>query len=278
MELRDAVIVRCAKGTSAHDWRTALAGMSGTHPATLIKEEDGDWVCAARLGAGAGQERMTIVKFRRFRSGTDQLRTTLGFGRFARHWRGARRLARAGVATATPLALGRAQSGSVAGEVLVLEYLPGRTLLELLAAVHKGEGPPVAEQHALAHQVGALVGRLARAWLVNRDLKPSNIIVMELSGEGASGATPQLAVIDCVGIRASMSGRAMVRMCQSLVIEPTGCGVPPRRTLMFRAMTACLKSDGAPEPVARGERWILWVGVAGRVRKHGDMRPRTNLL
>jgi hypothetical protein len=92
-------------------------------------------------------------------------------------------------------------------------------------------------------------------------------------------------VIDCVAIRYGpmTSSRAGAhRMLASLVIEPTGCGCPPRRSLMMRALRAALESGREPRRLPReqekADTRALWRAVRDRVERHKDARPAVNPL
>ena len=142
-------------------------------------------------------------------------------------------------------------------------------------------------QHAIARAVGEQIAQMEE--LFNRDHKPSNLIVERWT----TSAAP-VAIIDCEGVRrATIPGAA--RMFASLVIEPTGCGVRPRRALMMRAVRAFIDLElgiGTPEApihaprtnadVPRSEyrrmRRMVWDDAARVVAHHGDPRPKVNPL
>lgn len=244
------------------DWTAALAGFNPNHAQTL------------KVAVGAAVYRCTmlgrpaVVKIRLARGPIELFKLLTRTSRGHRQWRGALRLARAGVPTATPLALAVERSAAGPREWLVLEALPGRTLLAHTADVHAGRGVlTVRAQHALAAAAGALVHALDRAGLCNRDLKPSNIVAMSLAGPGGGGRGPSLAVVDTVAIR---PGRDAARMLHALLVEPLGVGAPPRLALRMRVLRS-LTAD-------RHERRGLWRAVERSLAAHGDPTPADNPL
>lgn len=260
------------RGEDPARWADAIADPGWLDTGEVLKDEPGSsWVRRAMLGG-----REVVVKCRLLGPVSRRLKSALGFGHGNRHWRGAAMLAAKKVPTARPIALVSATIDGAPVELLVLEYLRGRSLLQVLSTLHADAAAmPVRVQHALAASVGAQVGRLAHAGLLNRDHKPSNIIITH-PGDGP-------AVIDAVGVRscgARAGLAAAARMCASLVIEPTGCGVPPRRALMMRAVRAAVSQwTGADDSrAARGGVRSLWREAVDRVGAHGDPRPKVDPL
>lgn len=247
-------LVRLAHGLARADWSGALEGFNPNHAQTL------------KMAVGAGVYRSTmlgrpvVVKIRLACGPVERLKLLTRTGRAWRQWRGAEVLARAGVPAAGPLAIAVEPTAAGPREWLVLEALPGRTLLAHAADVHAGRGvlTPRA-QHALASAAGALAGAIDRAGLFNRDLKPSNVIVTSL---GTGGGGPVLAVVDTVAVR---RGRGLARMLHALAVEPLGVGALPRRGLLMRALHAA-------EP-DKARRHALWREVARSLEAHGDPTP-----
>jgi tRNA A-37 threonylcarbamoyl transferase component Bud32 len=197
----------------------------------------------------------------------------LAASRGHRHWRGAARLERAGIRTARCLALAFEQR-EIPRVWLAMEHLEGRSLLEHMAH----PDPSLRTQHAIAGAAGALVAALCRAKLYNRDLKPSNLIVLD-------GPTPSLGVIDCVAIRRSGSPERLARMLSALATEPTGCRVLPRRVLLVKAIDVCRDSLGPFQAVFSDERTAKHHWTRQLIRRvqillaaHGDPRPKVNPL
>ncbi|HPO93372.1 MAG TPA: hypothetical protein PL072_07855 [Phycisphaerales bacterium] len=251
------------------------------------------------VGAGA---REVVVKARRLTSSFAALKEALGFGRADRHWRSAAALAVGRVGVARPLCLARAWTDAGRVELLALEALDGPTLLEALAEIHRWERTPgsapdgplarglgdVRAQHRLVDAVVDQVLALPAAWLFNRDHKPSNLIVTRAGPMGA-----RVAMIDCVGVRPAWrpgDERLVERMLFSLVVEPRGCGVLPRRALLMRGAWRVAErwasgerasaGDGPVQsraPVRREAR-ALWRAVGARLAAHGEGRPRVDPL
>ncbi len=260
-------VIRAAPGVDSAALARELSDASWISVATPLKLDaggggDGSWV---RRGSLAGRD--VVVKARTL-SPSDRLKALVGQSRADRHWRGAARLARAGIRTATPLAILRGTLGGRPTELLVCEFVPGVSLLAAIAALARA---PVPREHALARAAGLSIADLAgggAAGLFNRDHKPSNLIVL---GEGA--AVPRIVMLDTVAIRTARGDASLARMLASLVIEPTGVGLTPnlRRPLLFRAALAAADQDRA-----RARR--LYRAAAQIVREHGDPTPRVNPL
>lgn len=200
-----------------------------------------------------------------------------------RHWRGAEALEAAGVRTARCLALARGGGR----EWLVMEALPGPTLLELMVV----GAPTLAQERAVARAVGEGIARMQEAMIFNRDHKPSNLIVTRMEEEGSEAGAAEVAVIDCVAIRSARGmspEKPMVRMLANLVIEPAGCDFPLRVGLMRRGLREILRAcwgtgEGEAGEVSfeaweRASARALWRMVAARVAGHGSMVPRVNPL
>jgi tRNA A-37 threonylcarbamoyl transferase component Bud32 len=187
-----------------------------------------------------------------------------------RHWRGAAWLMKHDIPTARPLVLAMDQES----QYLVMEWIAGRSILECLDR----RDLPARREHAMARSVGDLTMQLYRAGRFNRDHKPSNLIATGTSEREA------IAIIDCVGLRRFWldDDDKLERMLASLYVEPLGCGCPPRRTLVLRAIraTGIRYSDG-PSDAAANRRFSIrraWDTAARIVRWHGDSRPRINPL
>ncbi|MGH7132749.1 MAG: lipopolysaccharide kinase InaA family protein [Phycisphaerales bacterium] len=237
-----------------------LAALRDLHPtrAQVIKRDGDAEVLATEL---LGQP--VIIKRWRARSAYEKLKMKLGFGRANRHARGTRRLQDSGIPTARVLAsqLLPEQDGTLA-QTLILERLPGKTVLEHLA---DNDLSP-RQQHALARRIALDMAALIRAGYYNRDHKPSNLIVTS-----TDAADPRAAVIDTVAIRRAGDIGA-IRMLASLYIEPLGCGVPPRRALAFRVVRT-LANEGLGKPYQQ-----LWMYAGNVIRNHGDAKPKISPL
>lgn len=281
MLIRPTKALRTAPGESAEQWLSALADPAWLGAAKILKEDDGSWVRRATI---LGRD--VVVKCRALNTLSRRLKSTLGMGHGDKHWRGAELLRRAKVRTADTLLLAHASVDSVRCEVLVLEYLPGRTLLECLSDAASG-AMPVRSQHAIARAVGEQVSSMG--WVFNRDNKPSNLIVMTTRDR-----LPEIAVIDCVGVNTRQVPQT-ARMFASLVIEPLGCNIPPRRSLMSRAVRSCVESldahhdpsddeDDLPEPPMTPRERVRfltrlhWRKAATIITAHGDPTPKINPL
>ncbi len=253
--------MRVLRTSAAHaetDWRRAIASID-LSAAALLKHAADTTVVRAELALGEPQR--CILKTQRMGGLWNKLRCRLGATRLDRQWKGARLLERAGaMPTAECMALLGWKAGDGRGFLtLVMQDLPGRTLLE-----HMASSMEASQRRALARAVGAHTRSMLEAHVFNRDHKPSNLIVTSLE-------PPALALIDTVGI-AETGARAMepVRPLTSLMLEPMGCGVAPRLTDRMRALTAF-------EPDRKARR-RLWRRVEAAIKAHGDPTPKDNPL
>ncbi len=280
--IRVGHILRVASGESAAAWSAALNEAAWFGSSQVLKEDSGSWVRRARV-----MGRDVVVKCRALNTVGRRVKHVLGMGHGGKHWRGAELLRRALVRTAGTILLARGRVAGGACELLVMEYLDGPTLLECLRDAATGR-MAVKDQHAIARAVGSQMSKMG--WNFNRDHKPSNLIVL-----GAENSTPEIAVIDCVGVRFRQVLKTE-RMLASLVIEPTGCGVPPRRSLMMRVIRSHQEElekcydpadeqdefpAGPPETPRQRVRSLThleWRKAEAIVRSHSDPRPRVDPL
>jgi tRNA A-37 threonylcarbamoyl transferase component Bud32 len=273
IEIGPVKILRIAPNELATSWHDALARADWTK-SQVLKDDPGagSWVRRATM-----LQREVVVKCRALNSPSRRIKHALRMGHAHKHWRGASRLLRAGIATGRPLAIGRASAEGTPCELLVLEFVAGRTLLHVLDDVARGVGPPVREQHAIARSVGLGIPQMLKAHLRNRDHKPSNLIVVR-SRDGSFRIAP----IDCVGIggygRDRLDFGEGEEMLASLMIEPTGCGCPPRRALWMRALRAWLDLSVLNRTQRHAALRTLLEEVNLAIRDHGDPRPRIDPL
>ncbi|MBX3381354.1 MAG: hypothetical protein KF805_14760 [Phycisphaeraceae bacterium] len=245
------------------------------------------------VGRASLQGRTVVVKWRELFSFNDRVKCAVGASRSFRQWRGARMLARAGIPAARPLALlvqyglspaethaGPSQSRANPREWLILECIPGKTVLQHLADRELS----LRDQHALARAVGVQAGAMLRAGLCNRDHKPSNVIASFEDG------VPIVTLVDTVAIRRRSNPGEMVRMLATLLIESIGVGVAPRGAIAFRvlrdACAAWLEGTLArPLGSHPGDRKALRALIRSTARRidqyvrfHGDPTPKDNPL
>jgi len=275
-------VVRAHRDEDGGKWAAALAGGAWLAGSTLLKQDGPGWVRRATM---MGRE--VVIKCRDVDSAWSRLKCALGRGKGDRHWWGAAMLAAKRVPTAQVLVLARARIAGRDCELLAMQWVDGPTLLRVMADVHAGVrgAPSVRAQHAIARAVGAQLAQMDL--LFNRDHKPSNLVVTRAAIQ-AGESRSRIALIDCEGVRASAIN-ARARMLASLVIEPTGCGVRPRRPVMMRALREWLDAATKEEMAAgwespltpRERRDVLgrvWRDVARMVARHGDPTPRVNPL
>lgn len=256
-------IIQKGTGQDGAQWAEALADPAWRDRAEVLKE-DGDVrvLRVEMLGQMVVIKQWNVSRFKRRVQGV--LKGTPAW----RHWRGALRLKKEGVRTAEPIALFRCIVEGVKLEILVMEALDGKSLLEHLAAGDLS----VRQEHVLARAIASQLNTLMNARIRNRDHKPSNLIVTHIDDNEAC-----VAIIDCVGIkRDGFISDEPEYMLTSLVLEPTGCKCPPRRTLMMRVLWS-LNSEVSSE-YSREVRRDDWETVSCLVQTHGDPTPKINPL
>ena len=217
----------------------------------IIKQTD-----AGLVAGGAAGSVELVIKSHRLTSPGARLRSRIGLARLDNQWKGAARLQRRGFRAAPCLLLGRlpASQGHPETDILAMRALEGRTLLHTLAE-------PNADAPALFAKAADLAGRLAKAGLFNRDLKPSNIIV---------GEDPEPAIIDTVAIRHARRTRAesLERMCFSLFVEPIGVGLDINHEHFQAAANAALNHLLDRDPTDHEAAEFI-----ARVRRRLDLHP-----
>ncbi len=271
IEIRVSNVVRVAAGEDGAGWRRALETGEWVDGAVVMKSEGGSWVRRATM---MGRE--VVVKCRELGTVWKRVKFGVGMGHGAKQWRGAERLMKAGIATGRPLVMARAVVDGRVCEVMVLEFVEGKTLLEILDEVKRGVGPGVREQHAIARAVAETVVKSAKGGFYNRDHKPSNLIVRR----DADGRW-DIAVIDCVGLkwRAPVDDSGNEWMFAALMIEAIGCGCGPRRALWARVVMSLGWTNGGRERVRlRDLREEVVEQVELEIKVHGDPRPRVDPL
>ncbi|MFM9957962.1 MAG: lipopolysaccharide kinase InaA family protein [Phycisphaerales bacterium] len=263
---RSLRILRCTVADPARIVGEA-ASTAWLQRATVLKSEGRSAAYAGRVDALP-----VVVKCLRLDRPKDLLARAFGQTRGLRQWSGAALLASRGFATPELLVLarGRDESGRVV-ETLVMERVDAPTLLQVIAERAGGRPSESLANRALAREAGALAGRMARAGLRNRDLKPSNV----LAARKAGGSEWLLIQIDTVGVReddAASAGEMLFR----LLVECVGVGRTPARTLRWRAVRAALETGGGAP--SRGTAKALWREVEARLARHGDPTPKVNPL
>lgn len=248
----------------ANVWQRALDGLgSGDAPSKLLKRSLNVEVVRATLDVGRGPEDL-VIKTEPAETLSDRLRVRLGSSRLHRHWENAQWLhRREAFPTAECLALlGSRSLGKVWQITLVARGVPGRSLLQVLADA----AVPVRTQHRVAEAVARQTKAMFDAGLVNRDHKPSNLIVSD-------GEQPTVTLIDVVGIYSRSTPSDEARLHLGLMLEAIGTGHQPRRALIARY----LRTWFGPQ-WTKGQRRKLWRDIEQRIIDHGDPTPKDNPL
>lgn len=243
-------------------WLAALTSFDPSR-ATRLKQDAGTAVHRAHL---LGRD--VVIKSWELEGPVSRLKSLVRQSRADRHWRGAGWLAAHGIPTAPVLVLATADGPR--RQILVMEALPGKTVLQHLA----DRDLTPRQEHAVAEGLGRQIAALMARGRSNHDPKPSNQIVTDVSGETAT-----VALIDCVAVRPMwFDSEEPIPMLAKLLIEAIGCGVPPRRPLRMRALRAYWNALGhlkpaSATPFTRAARNHAWKEVATFIKNHGDPTP-----
>lgn len=220
---------------------------STTHPVTgrpFISVFSTDLTMpASTKRAGAPSSARVVVKVSPLPGLIKQAQALLKRTKHHRQWRGNELLTAAGIRSSTPLAIlrGRTQDGEA--EVLLLEHVTGKTLLERFAEFQDGVPVPSLIAPALAHTIT----RLEQHRLWNRDPKPSNILTHE-PAEGSVGIT----LLDTVGIerRASRKNAFLRHVVRLLLLETRGADVPLPPEFAEHMISSVLGTNTSPRAVS----------------------------
>lgn len=241
-------------GHTPADFARALAGdesakalKATTHPVTgrsVVSVFATDLAMpASTKRAGASTSARVVVKVSPLPGLKKQAQSLLKRTKHHRQWKGHELLAAAGVDSSTPLAILRARTEDGEAEVLILEHVTGKTLLERFAEYQDGVPVPSLIAPALAHTITRLVSH--HLW--NRDPKPSNILTHE-PGEGGVGIT----LLDTVGIerRASRKNAFLRHFIRLLLLETRGSNAPVPPDFAARLVTAVLGAKASASDVS----------------------------
>ncbi len=264
----------------AAEWADALRTFN-PDLAHALKREGAGGVFAARL---AGLD--VVVKIIPL-SPWARVKALLRQSRGWRQWHGTATLESLRIPTALTLAL--ATRSSPPAQLLVLEALPGRSLLHHLKDASLNT-LPIRQERRLVNGLARTIGRLHALGFCNRDGKPSNLIVLD---QNPSADALSVAVIDAVAIHPAGADapRALARMLASLIIEPSGCRIPIRQSLRRRTLRAILAESWASSPPAAGDapdedfaRWErqsarhFWRITSEIIATHRNAKPKIDPL
>ncbi len=243
-------------------------------PSRTLKREQ-----HAAVFMGELRGRQVVVKIADIIGWRERLKLRLGLSRLQRQWRGHERLAAIGVATGQPICLATLNDpGESVRLLLALQYVPGKSLLEHVAA----NDLSVRAEHRLAAALGRQIASIAAHRRRNRDHKLSNLIAVEPETDEAT-----VAVIDAAGViprRKRSRNGAAADMLFSAIVEPYGLGLKVRKTLKLRVALACAKKllaedrDAKPTRDARELARALLLRASRRLARHPNPTPRINPL
>jgi len=278
-------VVRYAKwgGYSPRQWAVSIAKAEWPTDATCLKAGDRGSVWRVTL-TPQKRELDCIVKVEPCSKLTDQARIALRISRFHRQWAGAEMLHKHTVLTGRPKAILLGAKGKDRRVALLLDALPGRTVLEHAADPQT----TFATESRVATALGQNLALMKSKGVVNRDHKPSNLIACPLDPDHPDGPF-MIGVIDTMGVDRSLRGRgdaSLWWLFACLVIEPTGIGQPPRQALCMRVVRNTFtalhpkKSLAKPKHRAAWKAWRngVWAQVRSLVDVHGDPTPKDNPL
>lgn len=198
----------------------------------------------------------------------------MGTTRAHRQWSGTEWLRTVGLHAPRPLAIIRGTRDATRAECLVMEHIPGHTLLWHIARGTIAEAPDGPGARAIAYAVGRDIARLVKAGRFNRDHKPSNLVIETIT------PAARIAIVDAVAIlpiKETERGDAMGRMLASLMIEPAGVGHPAPEPFLARvAQSLAHEIAGASDAEAWADAMLDRARAI--VRTHGNPRPKHDPL
>lgn len=218
-------------GPDRSAWISGVGSRDWSVGAEVLKRSDSASVIRAMV-----HSKDVVLKSRVIPGLKGVIQGVFGFSRAERQWRGCEWLASKGIGAPRCLAIMTGKRDGVRIETLVLEYVPGHTLLWQIARGVISVDPTSPASRAIAYAVGNDIARLVKAERFNRDHKPSNIIVERTGPPSAA-----LAIVDAVAIvpfKPAKRTEAMARMLASLLIEPRGIGHPVPDAFMSRVVDA----------------------------------------
>ncbi len=170
---------------------------------TIFKDDD-----RSRVWVSSHADRRWVVK--RYRAPAWKTRLYHLFRRTPawQEWCGTRRLAHAGVRVSMPLALVHESGLSNCVQTLILPYVEGESLYHWLvdSSDSRLEVPTCRARQIVARMIGRQIGAMTTAGIINRDLKPSNLIIDSPCEQGET----QPCMIDPAGLRRRRPGEAHV--------------------------------------------------------------------
>lgn len=243
-QINDGVAERCGLDTDAVDACIAVVTRLDAPVQKIYKDDARSRVVLVEHGG----QRWVIKQFRASPWKTWAYHHLHGSPAW-REWRGAQWLARSGCLVNAPLAMVYEQRLSAWCESLVLPYVEGTSMYHWLVS-HTGAASGDEEcrgaRRWIAREVGRMIGTMTVAGIINRDLKPSNLIITSVCERGVEMPV----VIDPAGLRRRWGRGGVYRMLADFLNtthEPGG--VTPREALV------CLKAMIQADPsLAHGHR------------------------
>ena len=262
-------VIKLAPGEDGQAWADALSDPAWRESAELLKRDGGVSVWRTELlGRDVVVKCWSLARFKR------RLQALAKATPGLRQWRGATWLQEHEIPTADPFVIVRTMFDGQLTECLVMRALFGASALE-----HMSFGDLTARQElGLARALGDQIRAMIDLNRCNRDYKPSNLIV---SFDKQNSI--HVSMIDTVAIRrSSLTWDDLCDMLADLVIEPTGCGCPPRKSLMLRTALSAIGIDD----VTRREHWAAvkkevrdaWLYVEEEIEDRGNLTPKVNPL
>ncbi len=216
-------------------WVEALTG-GGVQPQRVWKDDDRSRVATVQLDGQpwiVKQYRMWPWKAWLYH----RLRSTPAW----REWWGAWRLAAAGCRVSRPAALVYETRSGHGTQWLVLPCVEGLSLYHWLARSRQPDeqtnNTPV-QHRRLARAIGRQIGHITAAGIINRDLKPSNLIV---DAACERDARPPV-IIDPAGLRRRRSDKQVCQMLAAFLQATQEPGPVTRREAMA-CLAGVLESD-----------------------------------
>jgi len=173
-----------------------------------------------------------------------------------REWRGSFAVESAGCRANPPLALVHDFSRGVDAQCLIMPFIEGQSLGQLLVQWSKepSNDPQVRDLRlGLAKAMGRQIAALMKAGLINRDYKPANLMVDPACRQ--QGCEP--VIIDPLGVRARVDEARRLRMLVTLLRTTLAAGPVSARECVTLLRAVLRGESGLGVDRKRRLRWLV---------------------
>lgn len=251
-------------------WISTFTGRDWAVGAEIFKKTDDSSVIRSMV-----LSRDLVLKTSRVGGVKGLLQALASSTRAHRQWSGSEWLRSVGVTAPRCVAIVRGTRDGTPVETLVTEYVPGHTLLWLIARGVIKEDPDSPASRAIAYAVGRDMAQIVKSGRFNRDHKPSNLVVTNAGPPVAKITTVDAVAIQSLKPEDRVDG--MARMVAALIIEPKGIGHPIPPPMLRRIVDALAHEMVGP---ANADSWTgdMIMRAERLVAAHGDATPQHDPL